>query len=145
MKKKTDGYILLIGCSLVFLAGFYNFLQHLDYFITRKYTKGTILNREEAVSKDGMILNIEYFDIYKEKTGQFNIKVPYSLDKEFQGKKQVVVNIIYSRWLNQYKLKGYKNPYLAIFVLDLFILGLMGVGIYGGISTLKQVWHDKNN
>ncbi len=138
MEKKIEFWVMLIGIPVFFGFALWSFASHLDYFITRKYTEGSIISRQESKNKNGMILRIEYFDINKDSARQFNIRVPYSMDKKYQEDHQTETDIIYTSWFSQYKIKGYKNPYQAIFIVDILWLAITLIGIQYLRSLIQQ-------
>jgi hypothetical protein len=138
MIRKVEGYFVLTCSFILLLACLFNFMNHIDYFITRKSIDGEIISKKESVDKDGVVLQKKYYDKNKESEKQFRIKVPYSMSDQPQKAQPAKIEVVYSKWLNQHVIKGYKNPFLAVFILDLIGFGFVWAGIQYARSRLKK-------
>ena len=129
---------IFIFSSFFLIGSIFLFLKHLDFFITKKETDGEILNLMESTNGDGMIVTTIYYNSNSDKNDESKIKISYSQAKYYMNT-AVRVEIIYSRWFKQTLIKNYKNPRLAIFILD--ILGMILSFI--GFKSCKNIFNGK--
>jgi hypothetical protein len=136
VKKGFERSFVLICCSLIFLFTIYLFLNHVDYFFTRKVADAEIISKEESGKKNGIVFTLNYFNKHVGHLRQVKIKTSYSMNKTIQDQNLKSIKVIYSKWFNQVLIKDYKNPKYAIFIFDFVIFLLMWFGIQYGRKGL---------
>lgn len=120
----------------MFVFSVFIIAEHIDYFSTRELTSGTVISVKEKNVKDGMLITFEYFDKYKSTLSDCSIAIPYRLAENVNQNK--TIDIFYTRYFHQVLIKGYKNPFKMIFLIDLIMIILFHFGIRAGLNGLKR-------
>ena len=136
--EKKNKLIILIGTLILAVASLYNFFYHLDFFLNVKVAKADVKYLKESEKKDGVIVQISYFNSYLELDTQSIKQIRYSEAKElFSMGKVVHVDIKYTKWTNQTYLPSSTQPAITIFFFDLILFFLVFMGFKAFYSSKR--------
>ena len=143
LKEKIVNIFVLIFSSILLLSSLFFFLNHIDYFSTRILTTTSTLYIKpgERDNKIGAFVKFSFIDSNRKEFITKEMFVDKDFYEEIEQKKQI--KIYYTKYFNQVLLKGYKNPRILIFLLDLIMIGLFYMGIKAGLRSPTRKVADK--
>ncbi len=144
-QKKIVNIFVLIFCILLLFWSLFVLVQHIDYFSTRLLTTTTNLSLEKGESDDklGAFAKFSFIDLHKKKTISKQVFIENYFYEEVNQNKQF--EIYYTKYLNQVFIKGYKNPTILIFLLDMIRIVLFSFGVLVGLKPSSKKARGNND
>jgi len=131
------GYFLVI-VSIVLIVGYiFVFIDHVDFFATKKEAVGRVIEQSESRYGDEIHISLQYYNDYKKDPDTAKKFCRYStVENLFKNNVQGYTCVLYSKWRKQTFLKGYSEPTWTIFILDFIDFVLLGLCMKAGISRI---------
>ena len=136
MNTKFVNITVMIVSFILLLYFIFILAKHLDYFTTRTSGVGIIINAHKR-SNDKSLLNIQFQNNFLNRLDTEKVLVS-NVEKNAVSDKSSV-EVYYTKYFSQVLIKGYRNPYLLIILLDLLTILVFYLAIKACRSELKKI------